>query len=204
MTTPTDPLPEQPDAMAPAPAPVENPLPAWALKPKRSGELTDEALAVFIGAKWEGTYKRKLAAFRENPTFVPTWNWSAALVPMLWFLYRKLYLAFAAFFILPNLAFRLITGSDTQITATTMQQPENQWLLMMQFGVLLSTMLAAGGTANWFLFRRARAAVRLVGLQQMPEPDSTLLLARIGGTNRWGVALLTLFVLTGLVASLRA
>jgi len=204
MTTPTDPRPDQPDATAPEPAPAENPLPAWALKPKRTGELTDEALAVFIGPKWERTYKRKLAAFREDPAFVPTWNWSAAVVPMFWFLYRKLYLAFAAFFILPGVALRLLTGSDVQITATTMQQPENQWLITMQVGVWLSTMLAAGGSANWFLFRRARAAVRLVGLQQLPEPDATLLLGRIGGTNRWGVAFLMAFALTGLVASLRA
>lgn len=202
MTTPLDPTPEPRDAETPAP--IDNPLPGWALRPKRTGELNDEALEVFIGPKWESTYKRKLASFREDPTFVPTWNWSAALVPAMWFLYRKLYLAFAAFVIIPSLAFRWITGSDLQMTATTLQAPENEWLITMQFGVLLSTMLAAGGTANWLLFRRARAAIRLVALQSLPEPDSTVLLRRIGGVNRWGVVFILALTLTSVIATLGA
>lgn len=202
MTTPLDPTPAQSDARTPTP--IDNPLPGWALKPKRSGEMTDAALEVFIGPKWDRTYKQKLAAFRDDPTFVPTWNWSAALVPAMWFLYRKLYLAFAAFVILPAFAFRWITGSDLQITATTLQAPENRWLLTMQIGVWLSTMLAAGGSANWLLFRRARAAIRLVALQSLPEPDYTMLLRRIGGVNRWGVGFIMVLTLTSLIATFGA
>ena len=109
MTTPFPPAPEQPDNGTPAP--IDNPLPGWALKPKRTGELTDESLEAFIGPRWERTYKRKLASFRDDPTFVPTWNWSAALVPTLWFLHRKLYLAFLSFVVLPQLALLWITGA---------------------------------------------------------------------------------------------
>ncbi len=203
MTTPIEPTPDQPDSGTPAP--IENPLPAWARRPKGvGGEMTDDALAVFIGPRWEPTYRRKLASFREDPSFVPTWNWSAALVPAMWFLYRKLYLAFAAFVIIPAFAFRWITGSDMQVTATTLQAPENEWLLSMQIGVWLSTMVAAGGSANWLLFRRARAAIRLVALQSLPEPDATVLLRRIGGVNRWGVAFIMAISLMSVLATLGA
>lgn len=202
MTTPTDPTPDQTD---PTPAtPIENPLPAWARKPKgSSGEMTDESLAEFIGAKWE-TYKRKLAVFREDPSFVPTWNWSAFFVPTLWFLHRKLYLAFIGFVVLPQFALLWITGTDQQLTARNMMLPENRWLLSMSAAVELSSRIAAGGIANWLLFRRARAAIRLVALQSIPEPEARLLLRRIGGVNRTGVAVLLVIGAMVFLATLRA
>ena len=185
------------------PSAPEPELPAWARRRAPSNQLPDSDLAVFIGGKWERTYKRKFAPFLEDASFVPTWNWSAALATPFWFLYRKLYLVFFAFFLLPGLAFRWLTGSDTMLTAQTVQQPENQALLLMNLAVYASSFIAAGGTANWFLYRRARAATRLVSMQQLPEPEAMSLLQRIGGVNRGGTVLfVTLSLVLGIAQAL--
>ena len=161
-------------------------LPAWARRRNANNQIPEGELAAFIGRKWEAAYRRKFAVFQEDASFVPTWNWSAALATPFWFLYRKLYVAFAAFFILPGFAFRWLTGSETQLTLQNVQLPENQSLVLMNLAVFVSSVIAAGGTANWFLFRRARAATRLVALQQLPPADALRMLERIGGVNRVG------------------
>ncbi len=169
-------------------------MPRWAQKRPSADQPTEEVMAAFIGPKWDTVYRKKLAPFLDDPSFVPTWNWSAALLfPPTWFLYRKLYLAFALFFILPGLAFRLLTGSEKTMTMEAMQNPENEWLLMMNAAIFVSTVLAAGGTANWFLFRRARAAHRLITQQQVPAAEAERFLRRVGGTNRFATALFVAF-----------
>jgi hypothetical protein len=183
----------------------QNALPAWATRQQRGPSgLSDEKLALFVGPKWEPTYKRKLAPFLQDPAFVPTWNWAAAIGTALWFLYRKLYLAFAVFFILPQFAFYWLTGSDVQLTPQTIQDPENRWLVQMNMAVVLSSMIAAGGTGNWFLFRRARAAIRLVELQGLPEAESNRLLQRIGGVNRGGLLFMLALAVMMTIAAMRA
>lgn len=177
------------------------PLPGWARKPVRPGEVSESRLAQYIGPKWETSYRKKLLPFVEDPAFVPTWNWAAALFGSLWFLYRKLYLAFAAFVFLPGIAYQLLTGGDVQLTRATVQDPANAWLVRMNGALVISAMIAAGGTANWLLFRRARAAIRLVGLQALPEPESVALLQRIGGVNRGAVALVATVSAVSLVAA---
>ncbi|MES2523561.1 MAG: hypothetical protein V4617_12730 [Gemmatimonadota bacterium] len=181
----------------------ENPLPAW-FNRRKPGELSDEQLALFIGPRWESAYRKKLAGFRADPSFVPTWNWAAALAPSgLWFLYRKLYLAFAAFFIIPSLAVQWLTGTDQSMTMANLNSPENAWLRGMYVAVYVSTVLAGGGTANWLLFRRARAAIKLVELQELPEPESVRLLQRIGGVNRGGLAFMVAIVVMSALAAFR-
>ena len=91
------------------PSAPEPELPAWAKPRAPSGQVPETEMAVFIGRKWERTYRRKFAPFLEDSSFVPTWNWSAALsagiaMPF-WFIYRKLYLVFAAFFVTGRAAF---------------------------------------------------------------------------------------------------
>lgn len=179
-------------------------LPAWAKRKQNPSGLPEEQLSVFIGPKWATTYRAKLQPFVDDPAFVPTWNWAAACFGSLWFLYRKLYLAFAAFTILPSLAFNLLTKSDVQITATTLRDPANEWLAAMYGAVLVSSMIAAGGTANWFLFRRARAAIRLVQMQGLPPDQALILVERIGGVNRRGALFLILLGVVLTFASLRA
>jgi hypothetical protein len=151
--------------------------------------LGEERMAVYFGAKWDSVYRRKLAPFFDDPAFTPTWNWSAALASPAWFLYRKLYLPFSVFFLVPGFVFRWLTGSDTPQTATELMKPENEWLLSMSMAVYLSSMLAAGGTANWLLFRRARAASRFVSLQELPPGEDMALLRRMGGVNRLATSL---------------
>lgn len=168
---------------------AEPELPPWANKPTRQRLLSDERMASYFGEKWERVYKRKLTPFLEDPSFVPTWNWSAALALPVWFLYRKLYMAFAIFFFVPNLVFRMVTRSDVPLTVETLQKPENEWLLMMSLAIHLSSAIAAGGTANWLLFRRARAASEFVSLQHLPASEELSLLSRMGGVSRLATAL---------------
>ena len=170
-----------------------NGLPNWAQKQNQQRSLeqpSDADMGAFIGPKWDKVYRRKMAPFFEEASFVPTWNWSAAIAfPPAWFLYRKLYLPFAFFFLLPGIAFRVLTGTDKPLTMAAMQLPENEWLLVMNAAVFVSTMLASGGTANWFLYRRARAANRLVVQQQLPRAEEELLLRRVGGVNTLATSL---------------
>ncbi|MEQ1693429.1 MAG: DUF2628 domain-containing protein [Gemmatimonas sp.] len=164
-------------------------LPMWARKQQNAANpLSDERMLAFIGPKWP-TYQVKFAPFLEDPAFVPTWNWSAAFFQPAWFLYRKLYFAAFGFMLLRGLAFQMLTGSETQLTMTEMQKPENRGVLMMWLAVGVSSMIAAGGVANWLLFRRARAAVRIALAQEMPNTEELPWLARVGGTSRTGVAL---------------
>lgn len=205
-----EPTPPREEPPAPTPSP-EPELPRWARRaqqPSSGSPLTEERLAAYIGAKWEGTYRRKLAPFLEDPTFVPTWNWSAAVVqlmlPSAWFLYRKLYFPFAIFFLVPGIALRLLTDSAVPQTMADLLKPENQWLLSMMGAVNFSSALAAGGTANWFLFRRARAATVFVSHQALAPADDTALMARLGGVNRLATALFVSMTLLLTVGSLGA
>jgi hypothetical protein len=169
-------------------------VPRWARKPAaNAGPLTEDRLAAYIGPKWESVYRRKLQPFLDDPTFVPTWNWSAALanllIPSSWFLYRKLYFPFAIFFLVPGIALGLMTGTAMPSTVSDALKPENQWLITMGGAVQLSAALAAGGSANWFLFRRARAASVFVSNQDLPAGDDAALMRRLGGVNRGATAL---------------
>jgi hypothetical protein len=186
-----DPAPE-PTSRAPSPeSSGAGEIPAWAKRRDVGDPLTDERLAAFIGPQWP-RYRRKLAAFRDDPSFVPTWNWSAFFALEYWFLYRKLYLAFAAFFFLPGIAFRWLTGSAEPMTMQSIADPANVAAVRMLLAVRLSAGLAAGGTANWLLFRRARAAAWVIRQQQLGQAESLALLQRLGGVNRGGTILFLL------------
>lgn len=178
-------------------------LPMWARKKPSSNPLSDERLAAFIGPRWP-TYERKFVQFREDPSFVPTWNWSAAFFQAAWFLYRKLYLAAFAIILIPGMVFRLLTGANTQLTLTELQKPENEGLLLMQVAIMLSTVIASGGIGNWLLFRRARAAVRLAIAQEVPSNETIPWLEQVGGINRLGVAFAVAILLMTGYASLAA
>ena len=192
MTVPPMPSGSDTPPELPPEAPI-NELPNWAQKQNQQRSLeqpSDSDMEAFIGPKWDKVYRRKMAPFFDEASFVPTWNWSAAIAfPPAWFLYRKLYLPFAFFFLLPGIAFRVLTGTDKPLTMAAMQLPENEWLLVMNAAVFVSTMLASGGTANWFLYRRARAANRLVVQQQLPRAEEELLLRRVGGVNTLATSL---------------
>ena len=199
---------EHPEVPAPS---TEPELPRWARRAQQqpSGTpLTEARLAAYIGAKWESTYRRKLAPFVEDPTFVPTWNWSAAIVqimlPSAWFLYRKLYFPFAIFFPVPSIALRFLTDAAVPQTMADLLKPENQWLLTMMGAVNFSSALAAGGTANWFLFRRARAATVFVAHQELAPAEDAALMARLGGVNRMATALFVAMTLLLTLGSLGA
>ena len=74
---------------------------------------------------------------------------------------------------------------------------------LVVLGVLVSTMILAGGTANFLLYRRAAAAMRVVGARA-PGGDANLaILRKVGGTS-WravGVGLLVTVLLRAIAAS---
>jgi hypothetical protein len=74
----------------------------------------------------------------------------------------------------------------------------------MQIAVGISAIIAAGGVANWLLFRRARAAVRLAAAQELSDVETLPWLARVGGINRMGVALAVAVFLMSLYAAFKA
>lgn len=204
MTTPSAPDPTPPnDADQPTP-----PLPRWAQASGGRGALLSETrLAAYFGPKWDTVYRRKLAPFLEDPAFVPTWNWSAALLSLVtpaWFLYRKLYLPFVLFFLAPPLALSLLLdGAVMPQTVSEMTKPENQGLINLVAAVQFSTALAAGGTANWLLFRRARAACRFAEAQQLPTSEEHALMVRMGGVNGVATAMVVAMSLMLTLARLR-
>lgn len=193
-----------PDSGDASPTPPAEPeLPRWARQQQLNDPLTDERLAAFIGPRWP-TYARKFQQFRLDPAFTPTWNWSAALFQAAWFIYRKMYLAALAFMLVPGIVFRLLTNSDTQLTMAELQKPENEWLALVQFGVGLSSIIAAGGVANWLLFRRARAAAYIAAAQGAPVEEEHSWLVRVGGVNNLGVLLAGAMFLMLTYATMRA
>lgn len=164
-------------------SPVQNQLPPWANKPSASTPFSEARMAAYIGPRWESTYRAKLAQFFDDPSFAVTWNWAAALGSPFWFLYRKLYMSFILFMIVPQIALGLLMVNDPPKSLVDINVPEVRQYLIMWVGMTVSTSIAAGGTGNWFLFRRARAASLLVSMQQGPEDVAISRLQRLGGVS---------------------
>jgi hypothetical protein len=183
------------------------PLPSWATKSAPGapapGSPADQQLGAFIGPRWP-TYRRKFRPFFEDARFTPTWNWAAALLSPAWFLYRKLYVPFALFAMLPSLAFALLWRSG-ELPVREVPSPFpgggtvptlTRDAMLLAAGVFVSVSILAGGTANFLLFRRASAAVRVIGART-PGGDAALaLLRKVGGTS-WaavGIGLAVMFL----------
>lgn len=164
-------------------SPPQNELPRWATKRQSSTPFSDERMAAYFGPRWESSYRAKLSRFFDDPSFTPTWNWAAALGSPFWFLYRKLYAAGLLFVLVPNLVLQLVMADRDATVLTNPDSPEAMQYLMMVGAIAFSAAIAAGGTANWFLFRRARAASLVVTLQQVPEDVAISRLQRLGGVS---------------------
>ena len=181
-------------------------LPTWARRPNGGGpELADHRLALFIGRKWETTYRRKFAPFLEDPSFTPTWNWSAFFAAPIWFLYRKLYLPFVLFMFVPPFIVQLVLAPADAIMRPSADMTPEQTVEAMKamvpyFAFELSSRIAAAGIANWLLFRRARAAARFVDLQPWSEQESQQMLARLGGVHKGPTILLSVLFGTAMLA----
>lgn len=168
------------------PAPP-NELPRWATKQSASTPFSDARMAAYIGPRWESTYRAKLSQFFVDPTFTVTWNWAAALGSPFWFLYRKLYAAGLLFMIVPNLVFGAAMANNDPTVLERPESPEAIQYMMMWMAVTVSGAIAAGGSANWLLFRRARAASLVVSMQQVPEDVAISRLNQLGGVSLRGV-----------------
>lgn len=163
----------------------------------------ERRLAVFVGPRWERSYRKKLRPFLEDASFVPTWNWSAGLASPFWFLYRKMYLWFMLFFFAPQLLLTWLVPSVSELKPDELLLPANQQAMLMMLGLQFSVHLAAGGVANWLLFRRASTAIRVVGLQSMPADDAMQLLRRVGGVSRGlTLGIVALFVVLAMASAM--
>jgi len=161
------------------------PLPSWAQSKPRGGgppapeSPLDRQFAAFIGPRWE-TYRRKFAPFFEEPRFQPTWNWSAALLWPMWFFYRRLYVLGIGFAFLPSIGFGLLWKGAPPAIGPDGKVIVDPDAVAVIAGILLSTSILSGGTANWLLYRRAVTAFRVVQMQALDEPRGLAFLARIG------------------------
>ena len=176
------------------------PLPPWAA-PREAGAPApgsdaDQQFEAFIGPRWP-TYRRKFRPFFEDERFQPTWNWAAALATPfgpLWFIYRRLYVPAVLFWMLPSIGLGLLwNGERVSIQDLAAGTPVARDFQLVLFGLMLSIMVLAGGTANFLLFRRARAAMRLAA-DRAAGDDRLELLGRLGTANWIGV-----FVVLGLM-----
>ena len=185
-------------------------LPSWANRPAAGppapGSPADQLLGAFIGPRW-ATYRRKFRPFFEDARFTPTWNWAAALSALLggpfWFVYRKLYVPAIAFWLLPGLVMGLLWQGQTvpvqELLSPTLSPRARDFVLIV-LGVQLSIMILAGGTANFLLFRRAQAALRVVTARAGAGDAALALLARVGRVNRGGV--LVVVAITAVLAAM--
>ena len=188
-------------------APVPEPeLPRWATKAQVATPFSDARMAAYIGPRWESSYRQKLAGFFADPAFSVSWNWAAFFVGPMWFLYRKLYLAFGIFWVASQvLGARVLAGIDREsLSAEALSTPEGKPILMMLAGIYLTIHLASAGTANWLLFRRARAATLIVTIQQVPEDVAISRLQRLGGVAALPVVLLLLLTAALAIAAAMA
>ena len=178
--------------------PPDPDVPGWVRRSSNNEPMADTRLRAFIGDKWESTYRKKFAPFIEDPAFVPTWNWGAFFPIPLWFLYRKLYLAFIFFLFAPGIAAKWVLGSAMPATPppNNLADPENLELSIAIFSFVLAAMVAMAGTANWLLFRRARAAAEFVASQQLPDDEALTMLSQIGGVHRGPTVLLAVLMIT--------
>ncbi len=172
--------------------------PSWARQAggaPEPGSALDEQFAAFIGPRWP-RYRRKFGPFFDEPRFQPTWNWAAALFVGGWFLYRKLYVPFVFFAIVPSIAFTLLLGDAPQLqTVPNPRTPGGPPLTtltpdaaLLFLGVYISTVILAGGTANYLLFRRATAAIHLLAPRAPDAASRIPLLRRVGGVSWMSVA----------------
>jgi hypothetical protein len=170
-------------------------------------------LAAFIGPRWD-RYREKFRPFFDEPRFQPTWNWAAALFSWAWFLYRKLYVPFVFFAIVPDIAIALLLG-DRLATQSVPNpfRPDGPPIttatpdaVLVWLGVRISTAILAGGTANFLLYRRAAAAMQLLAPREADAAARLRLLDRVGGVSWTSVAVGvgTLLLLRVLADSARA
>ncbi len=182
------------------------PTPPWAQArggAPEPGSPLDQQFAAFVGPRW-GHYRRKFAPFFDDPRFQPTWNWAAALFTGMWFLYRKLYIPFLFFTIVPGIAVGLLWGDrpPPEVPATPAElgalPPELRDFWLIRLGILISTAVLAGGTANYLLFRRATAAMQLVAPREADLASRLPLLRRVGGVS-WASVAIVLGIITFLL-----
>ena len=180
-----------PGSNAPRPEPE---LPRWATKSANASPFSDVRMVAFIGPRWESYYRAKLARFIADPAFTPTWNWAAAFGSPFWFLYRKLYFPFLLFVAVPFFLTPYVVSSPDSLTPETMLSGKITPDILALCGLTISGFIAAGGTANWLLFRRARAATIVISLQQLPEDTALTWLRRNGGVSVLPTVLFVLVV----------
>ncbi len=92
-------------------------------------------------------------------------------------------MTFAMFLALSMVALVVLMGDVDKTALLNPESAEAKHFSLMTMAIGLSFTIAAGGTANWFLFRRARAASYVVMMQKVPEDVAISRLQRLGGVS---------------------
>ena len=154
-------------------------------------ELPDimAALQVYVGENWEPHYHevfaRLLKARVDGTSAGWTWNWPAAIVPV-WFLYRRLYLAFFAFL----LVFTLINITDQAAAGS----PDGGSPVALLFLVLVPVM---GVSGDRLLFRKAYSKV----ISATNQSDAAKL-ETIGRPHKWLIWFAVAVIVIGVLAAI--
>jgi hypothetical protein len=136
-----------------------------------AGVRDEEALLrLYVGknaAKFARIYRSKMESKRRWKWGLVSFNWSAAIFGLPWFLYRKLYIEGAAI-LLPIVLIYLIPSLDK---------------LNLAIGGVI------GAVANLYYVEQAIKKIRKVEAQPLPQDERDALIQASGGTSTAGAIL---------------
>ncbi len=164
--------------------------PRTAMADRLSADTILDRLRAYVGPNWESHYQdsftRLFAARRGETNAGWTWNWPGALLPI-WFLYRRLYLAFFGFH-----ALYVLIASLDQLAAGSREGGSPIALLFLGQFVLM------GFVADRLFFRKAYSVVT----DPAALEDAAQLGTR-GRPHKWAIWVPLIFVAVGILASIR-
>lgn len=133
----------------------------------RAETVRDHLMRVFVGTNFEA-YEVVYEKSKQKKAQVTGWCWSAALVPHVWLLYRKLYLEAIVIFMLPIVVVSLFP--DLSYT-----------------GMTINGVIAVLGKK--YYLERAQKKIDKISLMRESEEVKTVLISKAGGVS-WPAAVI--------------
>lgn len=154
------------------------------IKTKAVYDVPIEDLELFIGSRKKEYYMKKLTHIKEQmyaknskgPLSVFTWNWAAFIFPSVWFAYRKMYLHFILFTIIPAILYYINPDS-------------------VSAGAGLNIYLATSGNSLYYDFISRKVAKIKEETQRVEEQNERI--QATGGTSK--VALIVSIIINILI-----
>lgn len=155
---------------------------------EEKAEETLSRLRAYVGPNWDSHYemvfRHMFARQQQGRSIGWTWNWPAALMP-LWFLYRRLYAGFFAYFAV----YIVIDGTDKMVAGS----PDGGSAVAILF---LGLVVLAGFLGDRLLFSKA---LEVVSRERKATAEE---LEALGRPNRWAVWVLPAIILLGVVSTI--